>query len=62
MKPVVRQIVETVTHYADGTITSTLMCTGKSMGEALVMYRTAREIRAKMVVEDELQRIAQDES
>ena len=53
-----RQIVETITHYEDGTRAVTTVCTGRSVVEACVLYRALQEMRAELVVEDELGRIA----
>lgn len=46
--------------HADGARTVQTVCTGRSVVEALVMYRAVKETRAQMVVEDELGRIAND--
>ena len=53
-----RQIVETITQYEDGTRACTTVCTGRSATEVLVIYRALKEMRAEMVVEDQLGRIA----
>ncbi len=55
-----RQIVETVTQYEDGTRAVTTVCTGRSVVEALTLYRALQEMRAEMIVDDELGRIVSD--
>ena len=46
--------------HADGSRTVQTICTGRSVVEALVIYRAVKETRAQMVVEDELDKIAND--
>ena len=53
-----RHIVETITTHADGARTVHTVCTGRSVVETVVLYRALKEMRAEMVVGDELNKIA----